>query len=99
MQSQERHAMNARRTYASTGVLTLPGGNEDNDLWFTEYRPEEGGVAMGSTWVPTDEERKAIAAGANIELVVWGVSHPPVAVRLSTYPLGKPPAQQERNHG
>jgi hypothetical protein len=83
--------MKPRRTVVSTRVFRLEGGNEDNDLWVTDYGPDEGGPCLGSTWVPTDAERAAIADGANLEMVVWGTGHPPVALRLSTYALGKRP--------
>jgi len=81
--------MKPRRTVLSDKVFRLPGGTEDNDLWTITYGPEDGGPCIGSTWVPTDEERQRIADGTNIELVVWGEGHPPVAVRLSTYKLGR----------
>jgi hypothetical protein len=59
----------------------------------TLYGPGDGSevACIGSTWVPTDEEREAIAAGANIELLVVGTGHPPVQLRLSEYQLGKKP--------
>jgi hypothetical protein len=84
-----------RRTALSDRVFRLPGGTEDNDLWVTTYGPHDGSAeepCIGSTWVPSDIERQAIADGANIELVVWGTGHPPVTMRLSTYTLGKKPA-------
>lgn len=84
--------MKPRRTYTSVQVFRLQGGDEDNDLWVTRYAPAEGGPALGSTWVPTDKERQAIADGANVELLVFGDGQPPVALRLSHYPLGKRPA-------
>lgn len=86
--------MKPRRTVTSTKVFTLPGGNEDNDLWVTEYEDDRAGEIIGSTWVPTDAERTQIAAGANIELLIWGTGMPPVALRTSTYVLGKPPAPE-----
>jgi hypothetical protein len=41
--------------------------------------------------VPTEAEREAIAAGHNVELIVWGEAHPPVAMRVVSYPIGAPP--------
>jgi hypothetical protein len=38
---------------------------------------------MKSIWVPSPEERAAIAAGANISLVIVGVAHPPVQMVLA----------------
>jgi hypothetical protein len=84
-----------RRTHSSDQVFRLAGGTEDNDLWVTLYpADEDSGPAIGSTWEPTDEERAAIAAGANIELVIWGTAQPPVALRLSPYERGRPPAEE-----
>jgi hypothetical protein len=81
-----------RRTHVSDSVLTLPGHSEDSDLWVCTYDVDEGGPAQGSVWELTLDERKAIRGGANVELVVYGRVHPPVALRLSTYPLGRAPA-------
>jgi hypothetical protein len=83
--------MRPRRTVISTRVFRLAGGTEDNDLWVTDYGPDEGGPVIGSTWELSDTERAAIASGANVELLVWGSAQPPVALRLSTYALGKAP--------
>lgn len=83
-------ALQPRRTHLSNVVFSLPGGNEDNDLWlWREQGPD--GTRLRSTWVPTDEQRQAIADGANLELIVWGAGHPPVAIALCNYPLGKAP--------
>lgn len=88
--------MRPRRTHFSNLVFTLDGGTEDNDLW-THVDVDEGGhPCIRSTWVPSDEERKAIAAGSNIELVVWGEGMPPVMVRPDDSPLGRPPMEGER---
>lgn len=88
--------MRPRRTAMSTIVLRLPGGSEDNDLWATTYGPDEGGPCIGSTWELSDEERRQIADGANVELVVFGISHPPVILRISTYTLGRAATDDER---
>jgi hypothetical protein len=77
------------RTVLSDRVFRLPGGTEDNDLWVTTYGPDMGGPALGSVWVPTDEERKEIADGANVELITHGEGTPPVSMRVDTTPLGK----------
>lgn len=63
----------------------LEGGTPENDLPATVYDADRGGPCFGSTWVPTDDERTQIALGANIELIVWGTRHPPVAIRLADY--------------
>lgn len=83
--------MRPRRTHASNQVFRLPGGTEDNDLWVTLRQDPRYGLEISSTWQPTQAERDAIAAGANIELTVWGHGHPPVALGLTAGPLGKPP--------
>jgi hypothetical protein len=82
--------MKARRTHLSNQVFRLPGGNEDNDLWVYLDVHEDGTPLIRSTWVPTDEERARIAAGENVELIVWGHGHPPVAMGVVNYPLGAP---------
>jgi hypothetical protein len=38
---------------------------------------------MKSVWVPSPEERAAIAAGANIALLIVGTGHPPVNLSLA----------------
>lgn len=86
--------MKPRRTHYSNSVLRLPGGNEDNDLWVTrDKHADSDDLVRCSTWEPTDDERKAIANGENIELIVWGEGHPPVAIRTNNYPLGAPPVK------
>lgn len=84
--------MKPRRTHESNKVFVLPGGNEDNDLWVTLAADEDENTVICSTWEPTNEERAAIADGANIELVIWGSGQPPVAMRTSTVALGKAPS-------
>lgn len=87
--------MKARRTHRTDIVFKLPGGTEDNDLWVERMEIEDEvlgvTVALGSTWVPSDEERRAIADGANIELLVVGTVLPPLAMHTATVPLGKAP--------
>jgi hypothetical protein len=57
---------------------------------------EEHYMVLSSTWVPTDEERERIANGENIELLVWGSGHPPVAMEITDVPLGKKPGSQTK---
>lgn len=83
--------MKPRRTPSSNQVFRLEGGTEDNDLW-VRHALEAGVPTINSVWELTDEERAAIAAGANIELTVWGTGTPPVALRTTDEPLGKGPA-------
>jgi hypothetical protein len=83
--------MRPRRTHNSNCVFTLPEGNEDNDLWLQRANDADGSTILCSTWVPTPAERARIGDGANVELIVWGDAHPPVAMRVVTYPLGAAP--------
>lgn len=85
--------MKPRRTHDSNRVYRLAGGNEDNDLWVMETFDSENPAVtvILSVWEPTDAERALIAAGANVELAVWG-GQPPVAVQVTEVPLGKAPA-------
>lgn len=87
--------MRPRRTIESQSVLRLPGGNEDSDLWFDVKEAEGGSMVICSTWEPSKAERAAIAAGENVELIVWGTSHPPVSIRTTDVQLGKAPAPPE----
>lgn len=87
--------MKARRTIRSTTVFRLPGGTEDNDLWVEPLVDEDGHSVLSSTWEPTEEERIAIAQGANVELLVWGAGTPPVALRITHVQLGKAPDTDE----
>ena len=83
--------MKARRTHFTTRVFVLPGGNEDNDLWVYDVADNEGHQVIASVWVPTIEERRAIAAGENIRLLVWTDRMPPVAMDTTDEPIGKKP--------
>jgi hypothetical protein len=82
--------MRPRRFHAATGVFALPGGTEDNDLW-VERQVVEGHPVIRSVWEPSEEERRAIADGANVTLMVWGSGTPPVAIAVTREPLGKKP--------
>ena len=42
------------------------------------------GNQMQSAWMPDDEERAAIAAGAPVILIITGQSHPVVAVGVGS---------------
>lgn len=91
-----------RRTHLSNRVYRLPGGTEDNDLWTRVTETEDGSPVICSTFVLTDEQRKRVAAGENVELIIWGNAQPPVALRLDDTPLGKkksPPNQLQGERG
>jgi len=81
----------ARRTEHSTKVYRLPGGTEDNDLWVYEHADDQGNHITSSVWVPSDEERAAIAAGENIRLNIWGRMIPPVMIDTTPERIGKKP--------
>ena len=72
-------------------MFHLIGGTEDNDLWVNKHINEDDQMVLQSVWVPTAEERLAIAAGDNIELTVWGLGTPPVEIRTTDVQLGKRP--------
>lgn len=83
--------MKPRRTVESNQVFRLPGGTEDNDLRVRLTVDEDENPVICSVWELTPEERQEIAAGANVELVVWGDGTPPVAMHTTSVPLGKAP--------
>lgn len=82
--------MDPVRFEGATQKFTLDGGTSENDLW-TEVcedatgGPLDGAQVVASVWQPTDEERDLIAAGANIELRIWG-GQPPVALLVTQTP-------------
>jgi hypothetical protein len=82
--------MKPRRTVFSNMVFRLVGGNEDSDLWTRRDVDGDGDPVLCSTWVPTDDERSQIAQGHNIEVIIWGESHPAMAVRTDDAALGRP---------
>lgn len=69
-----------------TNVLGAPPNwNEEKDgpcegLPVRTFQQQGGMVVRASVWQPTDEERALIAAGGNVELMVFGSNHPPVYV-------------------
>ena len=71
--------MNPIRTAASNFIYK--GNGEDVlDTWVE--RPRPGAVIL--TWTLTDEERAAIAAGANIDLVIGHEPIPPTDLHVSS---------------
>lgn len=81
--------MKPRRFPMANCVFELVGGNEDNSLWVERTTDAEGQAMIRSVWVPTDEEREQIAAGANICLAVWGQGTPPVSLLVTPEQPGK----------
>lgn len=45
----------------------------------------DDGERLMSEWIPTDEERKAIAEGKNVLLSVWGQGMPPISIEVLDY--------------
>lgn len=82
--------MRPRRTHHSNGVFTLADGNEDNYLYVERTVDTSDSPVIRSVWVPDDEERRRIAAGENVYLVVWGTGVPPLAMGVTDEPLGAP---------
>lgn len=91
MAELEPDQIRPRRTHLTDHVFRLPGGTEDNDLWTRVTVDESEHPVICSTFVPTDAQRRRIAAGENLELIIWGTAQPPVALRLDDTPIGKPP--------
>lgn len=85
--------MKPRRTPRSNHVYRLEGGTEDNDLWVELARVRDDVLgettAICSVWELSDEERQAIADGANVELEIIGGLQPPVSLTVTDQELGK----------
>lgn len=75
------------RTPYATMTYRVPNGDPKSDLPVEPRLDETRGVTLTSTWELTDAERRSIAAGADVELIVWGHAHPPVALAVSTVRL------------
>jgi hypothetical protein len=73
--------MRPRRTAETKQVFSLPGGNEDSDLW-VRLGSTDGAPWIESVWELDDQERLAIAAGGTIELRIWGQGTPPVSLAI-----------------
>lgn len=81
--------MRPRRTVYSDGVLQLPGGNEDHDLWYQHGATLDGIHVFLTVWEFSPEEREQIAQGQNIQMSLFGNGHPPVALELTDVKLGR----------
>jgi hypothetical protein len=78
--------MRAVKTATSNHNFGPPSGKSDEigDLPCEWREAHYGGKAVYSTWVPTDGERKAIAAGQNIEIGIgWIGAMPPISISLT----------------
>lgn len=82
--------MNPRRTKTTTSILGA-GGNPGVDDLYVQHGQDEQGPFVRSVWEPSPAERAQISAGANVELVIAGRTHPPVGVGVTQErPLGLP---------
>jgi hypothetical protein len=73
--------MKPKRVPTSNFVFSLPGGNEDNDLWVQRTMENDRPIII-SVWELQGYERIAIAEGATIELRIWGEGMPPVSLSI-----------------
>jgi hypothetical protein len=64
-------------------TLTLPGGDESNNLPVEVARDEAQRPVFLSEWGMTPEERQAIADGGFIRIALWGDAHPPISVGVA----------------
>lgn len=80
--------MRPRRTPYSNQVFRLAGGTEDNDLW-VERTTSAGEPIIRSVWELDADERRKVAEGHNIYLIVWGNGTPPVALGVTDDELGR----------
>lgn len=71
--------MNPIQTADTNTVFTLPGGTEENNLPLNKTIRDGYNVNI-STWQPSDDERAILADGGNVELMVYGIAHPPVSI-------------------
>lgn len=69
-----------------TRRMASPQGMEDEcgTLEISDVHDPIWGNQMQSAWMPDDEERAAIAAGAPVILIITGRSHPVVAVGVGS---------------
>lgn len=88
--------MRPRRTPTTNVVFALPGGNEDNDLHARYVEAEDGQACIESVWTLDEDERLAIADGANIVLRTFGTLHPPVALYVTDEQPGREARPGER---
>ncbi len=75
--------MTPTRIEPCTRIMGRPSGTLEEDcgsLAISDAHDPIWGNVMRSAWVPTDEERKAIANGAPVILQIVGDRHPVVSV-------------------
>ena len=82
--------MRPRRTPNSNVAWRQQGQSEDHDLWAEMGEdPDTGQSVIRSVWQLNRMERLRVAAGHNIQLLVWSESQPVVALGTTDQPLGK----------
>ena len=81
--------MNPIPIIGCTRRMVSPTGMEDEcgTLEIEDHHDPIWGNQMRSAWMPTDEEREAIASGAPVILSIVGRSHPVVAVYVGEMKL------------
>lgn len=75
--------MRPQAVEGSNHVLTLPGDTTGRGDLPAEVVLTDEGRAFETTWVPSPDERRQIAAGANVLLRLYGTGHPPVSVETT----------------
>ena len=70
------------RTPWTNALYKLEGGSDENDLPLEKNHDADEHEILLSTWELTNEERKAVADGKRIEVIIWGEEHPPIALRV-----------------
>lgn len=71
--------MNPVATHKTNFTFTHPGDGGDLPCQRAE---EDGNPVTNSAWELSADERALVAAGAQVELTIWGPGHPPVAVTV-----------------
>lgn len=87
--------MNPTSIAPCTRILGRPPGTleEDcTDLQISDVHHPIWGNVMLSAWLPSPEERAAIAAGAPVILSIVGKSHPVVSVYTGAWASSPDPA-------
>lgn len=75
--------MNRHQHRSNNAALGAPKGATPEEccaLPITRIQYEGGTDAVASYWMPSDDERALIAAGAPIRIIALGVTQPPMIV-------------------
>ena len=83
-------------------TLEAPDGDQDDDVGalpavqgILELRSGNQVPALASRWSPSDEQREAIAEGADVYLHVLGNSHPVVMLATRLFATPVPPEESK----